>query len=232
MRELESVVAACAACEKQARDGVLVTVVDVKGPAHLTPGSRLLMSLAKRQQNAPDVGKLWWWTESGSPVVRQFDADSDDDAVWDLRLGRDSVVRVILERLGSLNLKHELEFFNLCRAQHGVGAMATVISSGSPDVAVSGERWFLDPDGMEQHDIHDLMVLDRVQAEADSALDAMRSRRITIPHFRGPVEVFIEVVGPAIPQAGTFEFDGAPMEWLESDPEPGWSSAAQYRPAA
>jgi xanthine/CO dehydrogenase XdhC/CoxF family maturation factor len=44
-----------------------------------------------------------------------------------------------------------------------------------------------------------MMLRDWTEAESDAALFDMRSRLLTIPHSRGAVEVFVEVIPPPVP---------------------------------
>jgi xanthine dehydrogenase accessory factor len=150
MRELDSILSTWATCEAEGCEGVLATVVDVKGSAYRHPGARMLITSDGRRVGTISGGclegdiakKVWWWTEGGAPVLRVYDTTSDDEAIWEFGLGCNGVVRVMIERLGTSEAKAAITFLNLCRIERKPGVMATVISSLSPDVARIGDRWF------------------------------------------------------------------------------------------
>lgn len=206
MREMDAILALWSASDKKGGQGVLATVVDVKGSAYRRPGARMLITSDGLRAGTISGGcleadvtkKSWWWTEAGKSVVRTYDTRSNEDAVWEFGLGCNGVVRVLVERLGNSISNHTLDFLRLCRAERKAGVMSTVISSPSTEVASVGDRWFLRPNGISDGNVIDMMVRDWIEAEADAAVFSMQSRMLTIPHSLGPVEVFVEVIPPAL----------------------------------
>ncbi len=207
MRELDEILTLWTDTEKCNGQAVLATVVDVRGSAYRLPGARMLITSNGRRAGTISGGcleadvakKSWWWTETGTPVVRTYDTTAGDDAVWEFGLGCNGVVRVLLERLGNLASNRAIAFLRLCRAERKPAVISTVISSPSPEVALVGDRWFLWPNGVADGSINDMMVRDWTEAESDAALIEMRSRVLTIPHSLGTVEVFVEVIAPPVP---------------------------------
>ena len=74
-----------------AGNGVLATVVHVKGSAYRRPGARMLILPGGRRIGSVSGGclegevtrKAWWHTESGEPSLRVYDTSSSDEAVWE-----------------------------------------------------------------------------------------------------------------------------------------------------
>jgi xanthine/CO dehydrogenase XdhC/CoxF family maturation factor len=105
MNEINSILTTWDGCAASGGDAVLATVVDVKGSAYRHPGARMLITSDGRRVGSISGGCLegdvarkgWWWTESGKPVVRVYDTTSDEEALWELGLGCNGVVRVLLK---------------------------------------------------------------------------------------------------------------------------------------
>jgi xanthine/CO dehydrogenase XdhC/CoxF family maturation factor len=238
MRELDSILSTWSSCEAHDGQGVLATVVDVKGSAYRHPGTRMLLTSDGDRVGTISGGclegdiirKAWWWTESGKPVIRTYDSTSDE-AVWEFGLGCNGVVRILIERLGTVQSMAAIDFLNRCRLERKPAVMATVVSSPSTDVARVGDRWFLEPNGSTSGTIDDMMVRDWTEAEADAALFAMRSRLLVVPHALGAVEVFVEVIAPPVP---LLLFGGGPdaLPVVRLAKELGWHvTVADSRPS-
>lgn len=206
MRELDAILALYGDVERRGAEAILATVVDVQGSAYRSAGARMLVSSDGRRAGSVSGGCLeadiakkgWWWTESGTPAVRTYDTVSNEDTGRAFGLGCNGLVRVLVERTATTSCRRATDFLRFCSSERMPGVMATVISSPSTDVATVGDRWFLKPNGQSEGTINDMMIRDWTEAEADAALVEMQSRMLAIPHARGPVEVFVEVIPPAV----------------------------------
>src|ERR1700761_2760942 len=140
MCERDSIVKLWTNIEKDGGQGILATVVDVRGSAYRLPGARMLIAQDGRRAGTVSGGcleadiarKSWWWTEAATPVVRTYDTTSNEDAGGEFGLGCNGVVRVLIERIGRSASNGAMEFLALCRAERKPGVMSTVISSPSP----------------------------------------------------------------------------------------------------
>ena len=127
MNERHAVLDAWQAAGAGQNEGVLCTVVQVRGSAYRRPGARMLIFPDGRRIGSVSGGCLegdlcrkgWWLTSDGRPAVRVYDTMSDDDAVWEFGLGCNGVVHVLLERAGTDNVRHSMNFL---AGAHGIRA--------------------------------------------------------------------------------------------------------------
>src|SRR5439155_17080184 len=107
MQELRAVLEAAGRLAARGEDGVLATVVRVEGSTYRRPGARLLVGRGGAWVGGVSGGclegdlvrKAWWRTADG-PAVLAYDSTVDDDTIWQLGLGCNGVVHVLLDRLG------------------------------------------------------------------------------------------------------------------------------------
>ena len=151
MNELDSIVEAWNNAVDSRNDGILCTVVEVRGSAYRQPGARMLFFPDGRRVGAISGGclegdvcrKAWWLTADGRPVVRVYDSTSDDDAVWEFGLGCNGVVHVLLERGGSAGVAGTMAFVESCHAAKTSGAVATVVRASAASGSAPGDRLFV-----------------------------------------------------------------------------------------
>jgi len=131
------------------RTAVLATVVHVRGSAYRRPGARMLILGDGRRIGTISGGclesdvirKAWWWTDGGASV-RVFD-NTVEDAAFDLGLGCNGVITVLLERAADSRVQEMLDFLEERRAQRGGAVVATVVATTDDGDAI-GDRVLFD----------------------------------------------------------------------------------------
>jgi xanthine/CO dehydrogenase XdhC/CoxF family maturation factor len=211
MQELRAVLNAAGRLAARGEEGVLATVVAVEGSTYRRPGARLLVGrdgdwvggVSGGCLEGDLVRKAWWRTAHG-PAVVAYDSTTDDDTIWQLGLGCNGVVRVLLERIGPTQ-PDPLAFVRRCFEERIRGVLATVVRAEPASSLVTGQRFAFAEDA-------DREGPEAVRATAADCLNRDRSRTTTIAVAGGEAEVFFEVVRPpvrlAIFGAG---FDAVPL---------------------
>ncbi len=154
MSEAKALVRAAAELRAAGRPVLLATVVRVRGSAYRRPGARMLIGEDGWVAGSVSGGCLegdvlrrgWWRTRDRPAAVVTYDATANDDLQWRLGLGCDGVVDVLVERLEPGGAADPLRFLEGCIESQRPGAMATVLRSDVPSVAV-GARLLLDGAG-------------------------------------------------------------------------------------
>jgi xanthine dehydrogenase accessory factor len=154
MQELRTVLSAAGRLAARGEEGVLATVVRVEGSTYRRPGARLLVGRVGEWVGGVSGGclegdlvrKAWWRTADG-PAVVAYDSTADDDTIWQLGLGCNGVVHVLLERIGP-GRPDPLAFVRRCVDRRTSGVLATVVRAEPATGLVSGQR-FTFTDGEE-----------------------------------------------------------------------------------
>lgn len=198
MRELDRILYEC---ERAAGtfEGVLATIVHVKGSAYRRPGARMLLrrdgvrigSISGGCLEGEIARKAWWLTEAGGPVVRVYDTSSGEEAVWEFGLGCNGVVEVMLERTESPATRDLLAFLDVHRASRTPAAVATVVRGSAAPV---GGRLWTDASKILGGSLMGGVLEAPLLAQLCAAMDEERSRFV---HIAG-AEVFVEFFGPAL----------------------------------
>ena len=190
MNELEQISAA------RERGGVLATVVHVKGSAYRRPGARMLIlpdgtrigSISGGCLEGEVARKAWWLTDSGRPVVRNYDTSSDEGAVWEFGLGCNGVVQVLLERVDAPEADELFHFLDCHLANAAPAAIATVVRGGSAPV---GARLFFDGVGTSGTALAGTPLEAAILPHLRAAMRETKSRFA----YLDDAEVFVEWVG-------------------------------------
>ena len=197
MQELRTVLGAAGRLAARGEDGVLATVVRVEGSTYRRPGARLLVGRGGQWFGGVSGGclegdlvrKAWWRTEDG-PTVVAYDSTADDDTIWQLGLGCNGIVHVLLERIGP-GRPDPLAFVRRCVDRRTKGVLATVVRAEPATGLVCGERFTFTAGG-------DCEGPEPLQSAAAEALDQDRSRTARVAVGGGEAEVFFEVVRPPV----------------------------------
>jgi xanthine/CO dehydrogenase XdhC/CoxF family maturation factor len=144
------------------------------------------------------VRKAWWFTESGTPVVRVYDTMSDDDAVWEFGLGCNGVVHVLMERMNTPGTAALLDFLDTHRANRKPAVAATVVRTDGRDGFQVGDRLLLDDSRNPEGNLSGSAIGDEVLAHAAAALREKKSRLAHIATISATTDVFVEWIGPAL----------------------------------
>jgi xanthine dehydrogenase accessory factor len=197
MLELRAVLDAAGRLAARGDEGVLATVVRVEGSTYRRPGARLLIGpdgawvggVSGGCLEGDLVRKAWWRTAHG-PTVVAYDSTADDDTIWQLGLGCNGVVHVLLERIGPGH-PDPMAFVRRCVAQRAGGVLATVLRADPATGLVTGQRFTLTADGETDGP-------ESVRAAATDCLHRDRSRTEMVAVPGGEAEVFFEVVRPPV----------------------------------
>ena len=235
MNERHAVLDAWQAAGAGQNEGVLCTVVQVRGSAYRRPGARMLIFPDGRRIGSVSGGCLegdlcrkgWWLTSDGSPAVRVYDTMSDDDAVWEFGLGCNGVVHVLLERAGTDNVRHSMNFLAECRQRNSCGVIATIIRCDSASGLAVGDRLFW-RDGRA---IGGKVARSEFLRELTPWLELVRHDRRSQNFRFDSADVFVEWIEPPVP---LFVFgaghDAVPLVAMAK--ELGWDvTVADGRPA-
>lgn len=202
-----------------AASAALATVVHVQGSAYRRPGARMLIRPDGMRVGCVSGGcldgdvarKAWWATEHDRAAVRVYDTTSDDDARWELGLGCNGIVHVLLERVGWPEAHAVLAFLDARRSDRRPAAVATVIASDGMHARVGDRLLLADrtatraaqhdpaPASRSRHDIElvggSLASGPLAEPVAAAACEALRSGTSHLLHVGG-CDVFVEAVRP------------------------------------
>lgn len=203
MRELRRILDTARHLAARGEEGVLATVVKVEGSTYRRPGARLLISRGGEVVGGVSGGclegdlvrKAWWRTTRG-PTLVTYDSAADGETAWQLGLGCNGVVHVLLERVTPKEAD-PLAFVRRCVDAGKSGVLATVIRADSATGAAVGDRMTLDSCGLSTGDF-DEELADRVRADAADCLASNRARAEVYALPCGEVEVAFEVVRPPL----------------------------------
>jgi xanthine dehydrogenase accessory factor len=203
MNELEAILQAWQSAREPEQSAILATVVHVSGSAYRRPGARMMVLPSGKRIGSISGGclegdvsqKAWWLTESGRPVLRVYDTNSEEDAKWEFGLGCNGVVQVLLERLDTPESRSTMQFLQGCRQAREVGILATIIRvHGASEVSV-GDRLMFRPGQPLDGSLHSTPLEALILAEARNVLARQKSSLLDC----GECEVFVERIAPPLP---------------------------------
>ena len=226
-------------------DGVLATLVDVKGSGYRLAGARMLIGADGKSIGTVSGGCLEadilaranQVRQTGEPTVVTYDTTKDDNSVFGLGMGCRGVVRVLLEPASA---SETLSFIRGCFDSRSRGAVSTLISkTESVDVPVfaryfsRGAALVAGQNGAELNGL-----LSAVTRDAMTAMSINRSRSIEYKTATGTAEFFHEIINPptAIMIFGAGH-DAVPLSNLSSklgwrvsviDHRPAWATAERF----
>jgi len=197
MLETRAVLDAAGRLAARGEEGVLATVVRVEGSTYRRPGARLLIGRDGTWVGGVSGGclegdlvrKAWWRTAHGAAVVA-YDSTADDDTIWQLGLGCNGIVHVLLERIGP-GRPDPLAFVRRSVDERTGGVLATVVRAEPVTGLVIGQRFAFAGDGESDGP-------DPMRAAAADCLERDRSRTVVVEIGGGEAEVFSEVVRPPV----------------------------------
>jgi xanthine/CO dehydrogenase XdhC/CoxF family maturation factor len=204
MRELRLILDAARRLTARGEEGVLATVVKVEGSTYRRPGARLLVTRGDESVGGVSGGclegdlvrKAWWRTEDG-PALVTYDSTADAETAWQLGLGCNGVVHVLLGRLTPAG-PDPLAFVRRCVESNETGVLATVIRADAATGLALGDRLTLGPDGARTDDLGNDELAEQVRADAAECLARDRGRTETYAPPGGEAEVAFEVVRPPV----------------------------------
>lgn len=194
--------------ERQEESAVLVTVVDVRGSAYRQPGAHMLIRRNGERTGSISGGclegellqKAWWWTEGGQPVLKTFDTALDEDTSFDHGAGCNGTVHVLLERTDTQPLKDTFSFIDSLQKGREKGVVALVIATSGPVAGTwAGQRVFFKLHQGRLIDQSEDQLSSTVYEDAELVMDDRRSRLVRYLIGEQTVDVFFEVVLPALP---------------------------------
>lgn len=219
-------------------DGVLATLVDVKGSGYRLAGARMLIGRDGKSIGTVSGGCLEadileranQVRRTGEPTLVTYDTTKNDNSVFGLGMGCRGVVRVLLE---PARASETLSFIRGCFNSRRRGTISTLISkTESVDVPVfaryfsRGAALVAAQNGAELNGL-----LSPVASDVTTAISENRSRCVEYKTATGTAEFFHEVINPptAIMIFGAGH-DAVPLSQLSS--QLGWQvSVIDHRPA-
>jgi xanthine dehydrogenase accessory factor len=206
MNELQAILNAFAANQKNGETTFLATVVSTKGSTYRRPGAKMLITNAGQIVGMVSGGCLEndiyqhtrYSMQSGAPIVITYDTTADEDIVWGFGLGCNGVVQVLLEKLDDDKF-NPLRFISQCFTQKHLGAIATIFGTQAEVNAKIGNRLMLNIDGKTTCNIADINLNSALLADAQTAL---QNQHYTVKKYQlssGIAEAFIDIIHPPTP---------------------------------
>jgi xanthine/CO dehydrogenase XdhC/CoxF family maturation factor len=206
MNELQAILNAFEASQKNGETTFLATVVSTKGSTYRRRGAKMLITNAGQMVGMVSGGCLEndiyqhtrYSMPSGAPIVITYDTTADEDIVWGFGLGCNGVVQVLLEKLDDDKF-NPLRFISQCFTQKHLGATATIFGTQGEVNAKIGNRLMLNIDGKITCNIADINLNSAVLADAQTAL---QNQHYTVKKYQlssGIAEVFIDIIHPPTP---------------------------------
>ena len=163
MTETQSIVEAYRRAAAENVRAALATVVRLEGSAYRRPGARMLITEDGHTTGVVSGGCLEGSVReraarvmrTGQPMLVTYDTMTDEDVVWGLGMGCNSIVDVLIEP-ASEHADHLMRFLSLCQTSHQRAAFATVIQREGVAELTAGTRVFLSPDGVVHAEAADL----------------------------------------------------------------------------
>ena len=204
MNELQAILNAFAASQKNGETAFLATVVSTKGSTYRRRGAKMLITNAGQMVGMVSGGCLEndiyqhtrYSMPSGAPIVITYDTTADEDIVWGFGLGCNGAVQVLLEPLAPDNKFNPLTFIDQCFEQKHLGAIATIFGMEGEVNAKIGNRLMLNRDGNYTSNIADIDLKSAIMADAQTVLQNQHSTIKKYQLSSGIVEAFIEVIHP------------------------------------
>ena len=137
-----------------------------------------------------DLVRKAWWRTAHAPAVIAYDSTAHEDTIWQLGLGSNGVVHVMLERLGP-GLPDPLAFVRRCLDGRSRGVLATIVRAGPETRLATGQRFVLNELGKSDWP-------EPIRAAAADCLERDHSRTSVVAVACGDAEVFCEVVRPPV----------------------------------
>jgi xanthine/CO dehydrogenase XdhC/CoxF family maturation factor len=138
--------------------------------------------------------KASWLTSSGVPVLRHYDAQLNEEAVWQFGLGCDGTVDVLLEKLEPEVEPEYLRALQSWLQAGAAGVLATVISSSIEGLIV-GDRFRWAPHVKETQNLFPALQA-RLPQDMQSTFNQGRSRIIHYSSPTGRATFLFEMICP------------------------------------
>ncbi|MCE9567962.1 MAG: XdhC family protein [Planctomycetes bacterium] len=202
MLELRAVTTAAIRMVERGESTVLATVMKVEGSAYRRVGARLLVANVGEQTGGSresglkgDLGANAWLRTENGPCVVSYDSTTDDETAWQLGLGCNGAVHVLLERL-TTDGPDPLAFPRRCLLQDKRGVLATVFRADPETGFAIGERLAVTESGEAEGEFSHRSLTERVRLDAAECLYLDSSCVNTYALPTGEVEICLEVIRP------------------------------------
>jgi len=119
---------------------VLATIIETIGSTYRKAGAQMLIAadgsaaglLSGGCLEADLVERARRVTQTGDPLVVEYDTRNSDDVLWGIGLGCEGAMRILLTRLDCGNGYEPFAFQERCRRQSLAGSVAFVIATNNP----------------------------------------------------------------------------------------------------
>ena len=194
MREWQAILHAYGELARTGGRAVLATVVRVQGSVYRRPGARMLLLPDGVTIGTVSGGCLEGDVRiracrtitEGKQVVVRYDSTAHGEMAWQLGLGCEGVVDVLMERLDADVKKGPLQLLRQCLTRHEAGVIARVLAVEGHTGANVGDFLTLDQGGGCEHDFAEPELAGQVQSDAMKVLEEQRSRYATYRLPEGP----------------------------------------------
>ena len=200
--ETIDVLNAISVLREQGRPMALATIVSVRGSTYRRPGARLLVPDEGASVGNLSGGCLEGEVEalgrdvmaSGESHLTLYDLTADDEVIWGWGLGCNGAIEVFVEpaeRAAEIaeTLREAIE-------KERAVAIATVLTSSSPDDVPVGARVLVRPGGDRSGSTGVVGLDDELELRAGNALLSGRTEVVTVSVSGYEVRAFIESVLP------------------------------------
>lgn len=197
MNEAQKIVAAFQRLKRGER-AALATVVSVEGSSYRRPGARMLITESGETTGVLSAGcferdvceQAAKVMLTGEPVLMKYDTTTDDDIVWDLGLGCNGVVHVLIEPATKERVAGVMQLLAECAESDVSGAITTVFHVEGETETTIGTATLLYPDGTIDGEFS-------IPSMFDDLIEVVTTTTSAIKRYDthdGYVDVFLEVI--------------------------------------
>lgn len=187
---------------KRGEHAALATVVSVEGSSYTRPGARMLITESGETTGVLSAGcferdvcqRAAKVMLTGEPVLATYDTTTDEDIVWDLGLGCNGVVHVLIEPATNDRVAGLMQLLAECAESDISGAITTVFHVAGETKTTIGTTVLLYPDGTIDGEF-------TIPSMFDDLIEVVTTTTSTIKRYEtadGYVDVFLEVIQPRL----------------------------------
>jgi xanthine/CO dehydrogenase XdhC/CoxF family maturation factor/CTP:molybdopterin cytidylyltransferase MocA len=238
MTEFEEVLAGVQQLWKQGQPAAVATVVRVCGSAYRRPGARMLVAPGGTRRTGMISGgclegdvarKAWALTAEASAALLRYDSTADEEGTWDLGLGCNGIVEILVERLSPGDVF--VEFARDCLTAGKSAVVSTVFRAEEGGGMGVGSKVLTDKAGSRAAEITTTETVEMIAAGARRCLASGRTHWAAYVVNGARIEVLHEYIEPA-PRIVIFGagWDAVPV--VEAAASLGWNVTVVDRKAS
>jgi xanthine/CO dehydrogenase XdhC/CoxF family maturation factor len=207
MNDLQLLLAAVESASALSLESVMATVVKVDGSAYRRPGARMIIPQSGNAVGTVSGGclerdvqrKAWWFTNSGSPLVRSYTTGVNDEdleeAELSFGLGCNGTVDILFERISLRTSYLALDILSEVSVMGKPAALATVIANEGKTGLQVGDRMAIGVDGQLRNSLLDPVLSAQIEVDLGNVVVTHRSAHHQYTSRDGhSIEVFHEYI--------------------------------------